>query len=389
MSQPLLLTYYDVVKSAMDFLAGNSTSAGQEDIRRSIHAAYREIGQTCKWSFLHKQGRIHLNALYSTGTVAYTHSTRALDLTTGTWPTWAADAVVRVGGEYVVNHVSSRESDSQLILDATLNPGADVAAGTSYTIYQQWYALPWDFYKLIAPWGENAWRMGQQLPWDDMLSLDRYRDESGDMRYFCVREVPDLMGTMGLYMHPPADAADTIDFIYQRHPRQLRYTGHDTAETQGTITVTAASAAVVGSGTAFASKMVGAALRVGTDATYTPTGLDGVHPFDDERIVKSVTDTTHLTLDTTITTSRSGVKYCISDPVDVDSVLYDAFRRCVEKHLAIGRNLKNKGEVMASYRDALNLARGADQRVNQRRVMGYGMGYVYRFGDAPAAADVD
>ena len=135
MPAPQILTYRDAIDAAVDFLSGNSTGASQRDIRRAIHAAYREVGDAFSWSFLKKQGRVPLQALESTGTVAYDHTgganERQLTLTpvaAEVWPSWAIDATVRVGT--VPCRVESRISDTVLTLDVNLNPGADVAAST-------------------------------------------------------------------------------------------------------------------------------------------------------------------------------------------------------------------------------------------------------------------
>ncbi|HDZ21604.1 hypothetical protein LCGC14_1147520 [marine sediment metagenome] len=394
MPAPQLLTYRDAISAANDFVGGLSTGVAQGDIRRAIHVAYREIGDAFSWSFLKKQGRVPLQALESTGTVAYDHTggsnERQLTLTpvaSEVWPSWAVDATVRVGS--VPCRVESRISDTVLTLDVNLNPGADVAASTAFQIYPACYTLPHDFESLVQPWGEDTWRFGQQVSRDEILALDRFRETTGGIRCFAVGEVADLQGSLGLYIHPASDATETLDFLYRRRARQLRYSGHDAAETDGTITVNVDSTAVVGVGTAFDAKMVGSTLRVGTGGTNVPTGLDGLYPYDDERIIAGHTDATNVTLDTAITTARSGVKYCISDAIDLHAAAHNAFLACVTKHLAVSRNMKHKAEMIALYDDALMQARGADHRVTQRRVAGRPTVRRVRLADYPMGTDVE
>jgi len=394
MPAPQILTYRDTIEAATDFLSGNSSSAAQGDIRRGIHAAYREIGDAFSWSFLHKQGRVPLKALESTGTVAYDHTggdnERQLTLTPDddeTWPSWAVEATVRVGS--IPCRVESRVSDTVLTLDVVLNPGIDVATGASFQIYPTCYTLPHDFQRLEQPWGEDTWRFGENITRDELLALDRFRDTTGGIRRFAIGEVADLQGSLGLYIHPASDADETLDFMYRRQPRQMRFSGYDLADTVGTIDVTAASSAVTGTDTTFAAKMVGSVLRIGSDGTNIPSGLDGLYPFDDERIIASRASDTTITLDTAVSTSQSGVKYCVSDPIDLHPAAYNAFLACVNKYLAVSRNMKHKGEMVALFEDALMKARGADRRVTQRRVAGRPTVHAVRLADYPMGTDVE
>ncbi len=385
MAQPRLVTYYDCLQVGMDFLTANSTAAAQRDIRRVVHEAYRELGEAFGWSFLQKQGRVPLSALYSTGTVGYNSTSRVLTLATGSWPSWAADATVRVGD--IPCRVQTRTNSTSLVLDSTINPGQAVADETSYQIYPTCYTLPHDFLSMVQPWGETSWRNAVGVSYDRILALDRYRQTSGTIRNFCVREVADLHGSLGLYIHPPADAARTLDFMYQRRGRVLRYTGHDATERAGTISVTSGGA-VTGTGTLFDDLMAGAVMRIGMDGTNNPTSLDGLYPYSDERIVASVTDGTNIVLDGN-TTARNSVKYIITDPVDIDLSLVNCLYAGIRQRLAIQRNFKNKGEYITVYDEELRRARQNDQRVLQPIVAGGGTCTRRRWGSVPHAADLE
>ena len=197
MPAPQILTYRDAIDDANAFLGGLSTGVSQWDIRRAIHRAYLEVGDEFDWSFLKKQGRVLLRALESTGSVAYDHTgganERQLTLTPDdaeAWPSWAVDATVRVGT--LPCRVESRVSDTVLTLDVVLNPGADVAAETSFQIYLTCYVLPHDFESLEQPWEEDTWQFGRQVSRDDILALDRFSNTSGGVQCFAVGEVADL-----------------------------------------------------------------------------------------------------------------------------------------------------------------------------------------------------
>jgi len=384
-TQPLLLTYYDCIQAAVDFLSGHSTVASQRDVRRVIHEAYREVGEVFGWSFLQKQSRVQLRETYDTGSVAYNSTSRVLTMTTGSWPSWAADATVRI--DSVPSQVQTRTNSTSLVLHRTMNPGKAIASGTSFQLYPTSYTLPEDFLNMVKPWGEDSWWNAKQVSYDEMLSLDRYYEGPGSPRRFCVREIADLHGSFGLYIHPASDTAETVDFIYRRRGRQLRYSGHDSAETVGTITVTGGGV-VTGTDTQFSSRMEGSVMRIGLDDDNTPTGLDGLFPYSDERIIDTVDSTTSLTLDGATTAQASAVNYVITDPIDIDISLANAMLACIRKRLAVQRNFKNKGEYIGSYEEELWRARQNDQRVRQPRVMGGGTRWVRRYSDTTIGNDL-
>lgn len=378
MTTPTVYTYYDAIESLVDFCAGHGFSAKQEVIRRAVQAAYRELVAERDWHWLYKDGRVQLQAAYTTGTVAYDHSgstyERELTLTGGTWPTWIVDAVVRF--DDVICEVESRKSDSVITLDVQRNPGADVAAGTTYSAYKRWYALPNDFVALWGPLETTTWLKSRYRPVQDLAALERYEDSTGDVYYYAIGPGDGLYGSQVLYVSWPTDATETLDIPYKRMPRTLRYTGYDAAESAGTISVTAGSATVTGSGTSFDTNMVGSLLRIATGATK-PTGLEGATPYAEQRTIIDVTtgSTETLTLDAAVSTTRSGVAYRITDPVDLGPpVAYEAFLRGAEKH--VGNTMRKAIDpstlraLRDAYQEALFMAKSADSPTRQRRIAG-------------------
>ena len=372
MAGPLLLLAEDVAQHLDRWAAGHAISAQQDSYRTAIQAAYLEIGTAFNWSFLHQQGRIHLAAPYSTGTVAYTHSTRALVLTSGTWPANSIDYTVRVND--INCAVASRDSDSQLTLDATLNPGADIAAGETYEIYPTYYRLPNDFASMVIPRTEEYhWNM-EAVSYDEIMSLDRHDHTTGTPRKYCIRAVEDLLGQVGFYVYPASDAVGTLDFIYRRRGRDIRFTGMNAADYQGTVAVTAGSATVTGTGTAFSSLVPGAVMRIAANATK-PTAMIGSNPWVEERSIASRSSTTACVLDAVVTQTLSAVKYVISDPVDIDPALHNLMRAGAVWHFAQERGavlpaVLIQGQPMTEYERALMIAKSADSRIGERRVCG-------------------
>lgn len=364
---PGILTYTDAINHLVDFLSGNSTSAGQRDIRRAIHAAYRELS-AYHWKGQVRHGRLHLSGLYSTGTVTYVHATRTLTLAGGTFPDWAEWGKVKIDG--VISDVASMTDTANLVLDSQVNPGADISTATDYELFRSQYLLPNDFLRLWDPQDElsilgeyctpEEWQARERLVYCTQSSLD----------YYTVMPLPGIYGTMALCIYPPASEARTLDFAYETKQRRLRFTGVEPADKQGTVSTTAASATVTGVGTAFSSDMVGAIIRIGDDGRNDVTGLDDRFPFVEERSIAAVASATSLTLDAAVTHTLSGVKYAIADPVDIEEVAFNAFLRCCEKHLAITRNMKSKAEVLAMAQMAMDEARSATNARRSFRVAG-------------------
>ncbi len=366
-------TYADVVDGLAEFVGAHSQSANQSQLRKSIQSAYLEITQVFDWSFLNVNGRIHLKAAENTGTCVYDHtggsSERLLTLTDATWPDWVIDASIQFGG--VVSDIESELTTTTATLDAMMNPGKDVESG-SFTLYPRWYRLPADFVSFTTPMEDTPWRLGTYITPTEMAQRDRYNPQTGDICYYTIGPVPDLLGAMGLFVYPASNADETFDFVYKRRPRQLRYAGTDANDYGGTIGGTAA--AITGTDTAFESSMGGSILRIG-GASYRPTGVEGLHPWVEQRSIKSVSSTTELTLDATATAysgTWSGKKYTITDPIDLDVVVYDAFLRLCEKKAAEALDLKSVSQITRVAANAMALAKGGDARVKQRRVAGGG-----------------
>ena len=355
-----LLTYYDCIENLKEWVEAYSSgkSASLPAIRRAVLDAYQETASAHKWGFLKRNGRLHLYPRQTTGTVQYTHSTRTLTLTGATWPDWSLDGSVRFGRPAVICDVASVSDTTNLILDPVMNYGRNVAAGSSYVIYQRWLWLPEDFVSFSGTFGESTWILGEPISMEEMLFYDRYQSTAAEIRYNCVAEVPDVYDRKALFIYPQNEAQRTADFIYQRRSRELRYSGHEANDYVGTVAVTSGSADVVGTSTVFNAKHVGSIIWIGTDGTNTPTGLVGAYPYGEQRSILSVTDATHITLDGEIETTGSGLKYRITDPIDIGWVAQPAFLRDAEYKLAMARNVTaGPGGISArQLRDAADRA---------------------------------
>lgn len=385
MASTRLLTFSDAIEVLNDFAAGYGGTPSPYAMRQIVADSYAEFASVRDWSYLRVNGRILLQKAVSTGTVVYTHATRTLTLTGATWPASIEDWCVRF--DEVVCDVETRSSDTVVILDSTMNPGGDVAS-TTYLAYPRWYKLPGEFVSMNSPMANDTRWLGQYVDMSYMLSLDRFWEGAGDVKYYALGPAQDQYGYMALYVWPPSDTNETYDYIAKRSPRALRYSGRESAETTGTITVTAGSKTVAGSATAFSTLMEGSILRLGSSTTNAPTRLAGAYPYLEEHTIKSVTDATTLTLATAVTTSRAGVKYIVSDPVDIPPILHTAFLACAKKNLAFERNFKEYPRCVQVYDDLLFLAKCTDSPSSQSQIAGSVPVVVSRLADGTIGEEV-
>ena len=380
MSNPYIMTYRDIYDALLDYVGRSTGSASQRDIVRAIQNAYQEFVGAHAWDYYTVQGRIITNAHQTSSTITYDHTggtyEREMTIAAGTWPSWIEFGRIRVG--VVIYHVEERKSDTVITLDPVLNPGADIAAGTSYTAFRSVYPLPADCVDVGEPLSEDNWWYGRYVQPQDFLALERHGFEAGTMYAYTIMGDPNLYGQLAFHFYPYQSSAVSLDYVYKRRPRQMKLTGHKTAHSVGTVSVTADTATLNGTSTTFDSTMVGAIVRFASDSTTTPTGLDGLDPAAEERSIITFTNATTAVLDANSTSGHSGVSYVISDPVDIEQALIPMFMRCCEKHISILRRMEDLDTSIALYDMALRKAKSASSRVKQRRYAGDGRPWRFR-----------
>ena len=127
------------------------------------------------------------------------------------------------------------------------------------------------------------------------------------------------------------------------------------------------------SGASFTANMAGAIIRFSTGST-APTAPEGSiepdpegtdNPYFAQRVIASVDSATTLTLDAAVSSSTTltGVKYQISDPIDIEPfAMLSLFERMVEREFARGIRAEDLSRRETYVRDALIRAAGADHR---------------------------
>lgn len=365
----MYVTFADLLDHALSYLGGDAGRANSDKARRAVLSAYQDLPTRHPWKHYQTVGRVVTVASYTTGTVAYDHTgganERQLTLSGGTWPSWAASGTIVISD--VPYDVETRVSDTIITLGTAQNPGADVAAGTSYTLYQDTYAAPSD---LLTGYELTVDAVGDRLAYrtaSEWAQLRRVNTGPGKPRMFCLTGDGTAAGGLVIRLFPAPDAIYPIDMLYKRRPRALAI---DRKE-EGTASVTSASATVTGSNTAFTSAMDGAVIRLSSDSKTAPTGNDGSNRAQFEGLIDAFSSATSLTLSAVADQTLSGVKYVVSDPADIDQDIHQRLLyRLIERQCRIVARMKELEEERREYRDALEESREADSRYAGRQAAG-------------------
>lgn len=356
------LTMFDLVESLIVSSYGGPQDAEQRDIRTAIHKAYAEVTQIRDWSYYHVHGRIITQAPYSTGTV--TSSGTTVTLTGGSWPSWAATgAYLKVGEE--ICRVASRTSNSIIVLDSVLTLKANVAA-QPYTLYRTLYPLPSDFRNLDEPSDEYNWWSGLYLTPDQAMKMERVSNSSGEPYHWTILKDPDSTGWAIKLLGYPTKA-ETIDFMYRRTARPIKYSGHEAV-----ARVTNAAGGATGgvdpyeihtSGKAWPADMVGSIIRIGDSATY-PGPIESLTPYSVERKIEAISDL-NTTRDLIQITSQLPVNFAaskalVTDPIDIPHHLWGVMDSGCDYYLSRIRG-KDVEKASQLYQRDLRLAFEMDQ----------------------------
>jgi hypothetical protein len=354
-------TFQDVRDYLLDFIGGSSDGRNIRLANRAILSAYRVYPTQRSWNYYRKRGQLVTDAAYSTGTLDYDHTggtrERLVTLASGTWPTWAARGSIRFNNK--TYRVRSRESATVITLSEDSNPGADVAAGTTYEIYRDTYTLPVDF-RSAGQFrdADETWLKASHVTLNEIIEAHRTQEGSGDPRMYAFASDPDYYGSMAVIFYPPPTDSHTWYYYYQRIPRQLR----DFSYSTGTITASSSTTSVAGNSTSWTTKFKGSVIRFG-DTTNVPTGAEGDYPFIEERVVVDLSGQV-ITLDEPLENSYTKTKYSLSDPIDMEEgAMYDAFlAHCELRLMELTRNTEALSQARARSLNALRRAQKADNR---------------------------
>jgi len=369
-----IVTYQDAIDLLVDYANQNAAAGAMRPLRRAILEAYDDLVNARSWKYLSQSYRIEVSAPV-TGTCSYDSSTGVFTIDTGTWPEWAELSLIEI--DNVRSLIKTRTSGTELVADVNIRPIDDIAAETEFTLYRCVYPLPFDFRRMHRPLDEQQDTFLDYVDLSEWLRLGRYQLYTGSSpRSFAISGHPYQTGRFVLLLHPIGDYDRTCDFTYQRYPRELNYTGKESPANSGTIN--ADETEIAGSSTAFESGMVGAILRYGRTASQYPDGRGGSNPFYQQVFISSVASTTSMFVHETIASDAilfTPYKYTISDPLDLDRGMLDAFWRLCEFKLSQKLKLPGVDRAERDAAIALQKAKSADSKSSASR-SAWGRGFI-------------
>ena len=350
------LTYFDLVESLIAASFGGPQDAEQRDIRSAVHRAYNELTTIRDWAYYSVHGRIVTSPSYTTGTIGITSG--AVSLSGGSFATAGVTAdnarywTIRTGDRSYP--LASYSSATAVTLDSQFS-GIDVPAGASYTLFRTVYPLPDDFRNMDEPSDEYNWWSGLYVTPDEAMKIERVSNSSGEPYHWTLIKDPAGSGWAIKLVGWPT-SRETIDFTYRRSARPIRYSGHEAALRQGTISRT--GTAVTGSGTAFSAAWVGSVLRVAS-GSQPPGPIESLYPYISESLITARGSSAALTTaDSGTIASSTG--YLITDPIDIAPHMYSAMESCCDYWLARIRNQNPDKAFQMAQRD-MRLAFEQDQ----------------------------
>lgn len=361
-------TYRDAVDRLLDLFDIDPTERNKRMARSAVQTAYRELPQMARWSYFERHLAIRTSPPYSTGTVDYDHEggayPRLVTLTGGAWPNWAAAGRLVIGKTKY--DVARRLSDTQIQLGELSSPAADVPGPMAYSLERSQYELPLGFRSILRVYDLDRQR-ALQLTTPETIRDHTTLQQRTPSNAFMAAVVAsgDTYGREALLLGPTPVSECPLDIYYETNPRPL-WTEYDAG---GTVSVTSGSATVTAAINAFKPEHVGAMFRLSAIATLEPTDETGsritnaCNPYIAQRRVIEYVSPTSILVDSPFTNTLAGVRYAISDPIDIEpSAMWTAFMRLAEAELAGLVRSEDVHARRATALKAVRLALEADQR---------------------------
>ncbi len=367
MALPKIYLLQDGIEHLKSYVSGAGPAAEDVKLRQAVEAALVEMPLAHRWQRQQKQHRIYFDAPYSTGTLEYAHSTKIVTFSTALSSTvqgWAQKGRLLV--DNVIADVKTYTDSTHVVLDDTLNFGADVAAETEFTLFRSQYDLPSDFLSLGALNDEGRYWAPRRRSLDAILAMERANyNPQGDVLGWCIERDPDNWNKFVLRIVGYPAAARTLDFVYSCQPRETRYSGFtSTSRTASTQLLTCSASVNVSAAAAFfESGMVGSYISFG-NTTGLPDSIFGASPFAERARIKTFSSTTAVVLEAATTGTYTAVYGRVSDPLEIDFRGWNLFCRCAEWQLDILRRYEPDA-AEAKYRRAAKRAGESDDHYDR------------------------
>lgn len=328
------LTVQDAYEHLVDVfdLDGKNVAKVDRILRRAVASAHRRLTDMHKWQWLRRETTVYTSNHYTTGTIAYTASTRQVTLSGGTWPTDAEFGSLIIGS--LRYDIERRVSDTVVEIAARNAPTADIAASTTYQWIRFQYLLPVDFGDVTAV--------------IDPQSLSHMSRYSPQELFDCRDSIPSASYPSGWAIQPSVQRPGRTEILFTSiaaasQPIRIQYlarTGNPAFTELSTGTVAVTGDAATFSGSILSEACVGAVLRV-APSTTKPTSPYGVWIDNDtgtrtvvptyEQIVSEVSSATVAVLDSAVSSDVTGKAFTLSPRVDVEpAAMWDAYLALAE-----------------------------------------------------------
>lgn len=361
------LTFSDILDHVLVYSGDDATKSATMRHKAAVQAAYITAPTKHEWMYLWALGRVQTDGALGTNvdasTLAYTVSTNTVTLTGATWPGWAEDGYLIINN--VPYQIDSVIDSTHLSLEAATKPLEDVPALTSYFLLRDQYPVPPDLLAIDEVVVNEVGAVLEYMHPRNWASQRRTMTGPGQPWMFSLIGDKDRIGGMKMVLWPPPDGGYNVDFIYRRKMRPLVYA----EERAGLVSLAHAATSVTGVGTNFRAGMAGSMIRFSADALEYPTGDRGMTPADFETRIATVTSTTTLTVEDAPGPTYSGVKYTISDPIDIDLAVMGEYmlRECERQFRTLTRmGSPERLNEEATYMMALTQAMESDNRSSGR-----------------------
>jgi hypothetical protein len=291
--------------------------------------AYRKLPIVADWQYFEGVTQVVTDAAQTTGTIAYSQSSRELTLTGATWPATAQyGAVVIADVRYPIER---RVSDAIVVLDTTQNPGEDVAASTSYQYQRYRYLLPPDVTDIKELLDTTLTSSLRRVPTRDVFWRSESQLNTSAPTGWAMFPSQDTPGRWELWISSASATVRQLRILYNARFTTLN-NFHTTSDTVVPTTVSITNDVATFSASVLTENHVGNVLRVGT-STSEPTSLAGSHEDSDdgnldsppefERLVVAVNSGTEAILSAPVLSAVSTRGYMMSSLIDVN---YDGMR---------------------------------------------------------------
>lgn len=369
-------TYQDVIEHLADVFQVDRKGRILRNLRRAVDEAYRDLPQYGYWSCYRRRLILTTVPSQTTGTIAYTHSSRTVTLTGSTFPATAQAYRLIIGNTHF--DVESYTDSTHLVLPESSNPGADVASGTTYMLYKSEYLLPVGFRRLLGLYDTSQRRLLEVIEDITEQSLMQAALYSpGVPLYAAIRNTGETQGRLSLIFTPPPVSARNYELLYDTSPREFVI---NEVHSDGTVAVSSGSTSVTGTGTSFPSNCAGCVIRFSGNSGDEPTGPFGAmvnntdkdNPYVFQTTIAAYTSATAITLTDAAPAAYSGVRYTISDPIDIEpGAMQTAYLRLAEAKFAVLMGLPDKEREFreAAANRAILVAKENDNRSLDKRMM--------------------